>query len=181
MVISLSTLSSRELFDLSESGYLQRFSWYMPKIDFGSRIRLRLDSKVFTFERGSGYTLDLLKPKTSYRVYYLYRNSIEIFEHYSVKGSTCDCTLTKHQYVCKLYRAGPPLRSQFVASWLIPTKTLLVLQSELYERRRNLTGVTLVNTILPWPPIIAMDVDGEGRPSNPSGLMHGIYELVRQV
>ena len=32
----------------------------------------------------------------------------------------------------------------------------------MFERRKNLTGVTIINTVLPWPPVTVVEEDNDG-------------------
>ena len=55
---------------------------------------------------------------------------------------------------------GKP-KTQVIGAWL-RTLGLQMPQWNMFERRKNLTGVTIVNTILPWPPITIVEEDNEG-------------------
>ncbi len=73
-----------------------------------------------------------------------------------------------------------PLRSQLVGAWSIQGG-LTVPEPQIYERRRNLTGVTLINGLLNWYPITDFERAGNGTLVNVRGLMPGAFRLLQQV
>ena len=60
---------------------------------------------------------------------------------------------------------GGNVKSQTIGAWA-PKTGLKLHEKNMYERRSNLTGVTLVNSVLPWVTItIVEDIGGELRQS----------------
>ena len=68
-----------------------------------------------------------------------------------------------------------PTRTQKVGTWS-KGNGLLVPEPQIYERRKNLTGVTLRNTVIEWNPLVLLAKDSE-----PTGFMGEIYDLLKQV
>ena len=74
-------------------------------------------------------------------------------------------------------KGGPP-RSQVIGSWSIQDG-LMVTQGNMFERRKNLSGVTVINTVLPWVPISVIEEDGSG--FRQSGLCGEQFEVLKQM
>ena len=60
-------------------------------------------------------------------------------------------------------------------------KGLEVSQPQMFERRKDLSGVTITNTLLPWNPICIMHEHENGTLYDASGLFLGIYKLLEEV
>ena len=60
-------------------------------------------------------------------------------------------------------------------------KGLEVSQPQMFERRKDLSGVTITNTLLPWTPICIMHEWENGTLYDASGLFLGIYKLLAEV
>ena len=60
-------------------------------------------------------------------------------------------------------------------------KGLEVSQPQMFERRKDLSGVTIINTLLPWNPICIMHEHENGTLYDASGLFLGIYKLLEEV
>ena len=75
---------------------------------------------------------------------------------------------------------GGPRRSQLVGTWKAG-KGLEVPQPQMFERRKDLSGVTIINTLLPWNPICIMHEHENGTLYDASGLFLGIYKLLEEV
>ena len=60
-------------------------------------------------------------------------------------------------------------------------KGLEVPQPQMFERRKDLSGVTIINTLLPWNPICIMHEHENGTLYDASGLFLGIYKLLEEV
>ena len=60
-------------------------------------------------------------------------------------------------------------------------KGLEVSQPQMFERRKDLSGVTIINTLLPWRPICIMHEWENGTLYDASGLFLGIYKLLAEV
>ena len=59
---------------------------------------------------------------------------------------------------------------------------LKVGKPELLERRKNLSGVTLVNSIMPWSPYCIIDnTTSDGNPVNPTGLLIDLFNMLQEV
>ena len=54
-------------------------------------------------------------------------------------------------------------------------------QPQMFERRKDLSGVTIINTLLPWNPICIMHEYENGTLYDASGLFLGIYKLLEEV
>ena len=55
---------------------------------------------------------------------------------------------------------GPP--KLLIAGTWSPQYGLNVSHKSMFERRKNLTGITITDTVLPWPPISIVDEDDQG-------------------
>ena len=51
--------------------------------------------------------------------------------------------------------------SQVIGSWDTHLG-VTISQSNIFERRKNLTGVEVINTVLPWPPVTIVEEDEDG-------------------
>ena len=51
----------------------------------------------------------------------------------------------------------------------------MVPQPNIYERRKDLSGVTLINSVLPWEPVMIFDVGRDGIIRNLDGFMYRLY------
>ena len=58
---------------------------------------------------------------------------------------------------------------------------LAVSQPQMFERRKDLSGVTIINTLLPWNPICIMHEWENGTLYDASGLFLSIYKLLAEV
>ena len=54
--------------------------------------------------------------------------------------------------------AGHP-RSQVMGMWTSDLGLEFFHHKSMFERRKNLTGITVVNTVLPWVPLSIVDED----------------------
>ena len=70
---------------------------------------------------------------------------------------------------------GGPLRSQVIGSWSIQDG-LKVNQKNMFERRKDLSGVTVINTVLPWVPISVIEEDDVNGMSQ-SGIIHSCHTM----
>ena len=53
---------------------------------------------------------------------------------------------------------------------------------KLAERRTNLTGVTLVNTLMPWDPYCIIErTTNLGNPVDPTGMIIDIFKIFQEV
>ena len=57
---------------------------------------------------------------------------------------------------------GGKILNQVIGKWL-PNLGLQLPELNMFERRNNLTGVTIINTVLPWPPLTVVGKDNDGR------------------
>ena len=70
---------------------------------------------------------------------------------------------------------GGPLRSQVIGSWSIQDG-LTVSQKSMFERRKDLSGVTVINTVLPWVPISVIEED-DVTGMRQSGILHSCHTM----
>ena len=75
---------------------------------------------------------------------------------------------------------GGPSKRQHVEMWS-KSEGLEVTQPQMFERRKDLSGVTIVNTLLPWTPICIMHETKNGTLYDASGLFLGVYKLLAEV
>ena len=57
--------------------------------------------------------------------------------------------------------AGGPPKLLITGTWS-PQYGLNVSHKSMFERRKNLTGITITDTVLPWPPISIVEEDDQG-------------------
>ena len=75
---------------------------------------------------------------------------------------------------------GGNVKSQTIGTWA-PNIGLQLHETNMYERRSNLTGVTLVNSVLPWVTItIVEEIGGELRQSGQK-IMHVLKRLYTDI
>ena len=75
---------------------------------------------------------------------------------------------------------GGNVKSQTIGTWA-PNIGLQLHETNMYERRSNLTGVTLVNSVLPWVTItIVEEIGGELRQSGQK-IMHVLKRLFTDI
>ena len=75
---------------------------------------------------------------------------------------------------------GGPRKKQHVGMWS-KSVGLEVTQPQMFERRKDLSGVTIINTLLPWTPICIMHETEDGTLYDASGLFLGVYKLLAEV
>ena len=75
----------------------------------------------------------------------------------------CDTRTRNFSFVSHIrnWFAGGPPRLLITGSWS-PQYGLNVSHSSMFERRKNLTGTTITDTVLPWPPITIVEKDDQG-------------------
>ena len=69
---------------------------------------------------------------------------------------------------------GGPHTTLTVGNWT-RNASFLVPQPNIYERRKDLSGVTLINSVLPWEPVMIFDVGRDGIIRNLDGFMYRLY------
>ena len=57
--------------------------------------------------------------------------------------------------------AGNP-RSQVMGMWTSDLGLEFFHHKSMFERRKNLSGITITDTVLPWPPITIVEKDAQG-------------------
>ena len=62
--------------------------------------------------------------------------------------------------ITTLITGGPP-RFLITGSWTLQSG-LDVSYKSMFERRKNLSGITITDTVLPWPPITIVEKDAQG-------------------
>jgi hypothetical protein len=78
-----------------------------------------------------------------------------------------------------LFSPGGEQINQNVGTWT-SLRGLVVPQSRVFERRKSLTGVTLINVVLPWAPISLVHV-GENGTITSTGLFMELVDNLKQV
>ncbi len=171
-MLSLTDLTPTELKNLSAQGYLETAEWHIPDSPtFPSDLNLRLDSRLYVYKRNST------------------GSQIDLFEIYAIKGA---------RYVGLLYSifvdhsinliSGSAPKMSFVGQWLPPSGgvnssingRLTVSQPNVFERRQDLSGVTLRNCVLPWAPISYLIDNPDGTLST-TGLFMNVLTNLQQV
>ena len=74
---------------------------------------------------------------------------------------------------------GGPHRTLTVGEWT-RNSSFLVPQPNIYERRKDLSGVTLINSVLPWEPVMIFEEGGSGI-RNMDGFMYRLYTILQGV
>ena len=70
-------------------------------------------------------------------------------------------------------------RTQTVGKWT-RNASFLVPQPNIYERRKDLSGVTLENSILPWDPVMIIKKQGNGKLIL-DGFMFSVFNILQGV
>ena len=76
---------------------------------------------------------------------------------------------------------GGNVKSQTIGTWA-PNISLQLHETNMYEWRSNLTGVTMINSVLPWVTItIVEEIGGELRQSGQKIMLQSIFQYFFQV
>ena len=67
----------------------------------------------------------------------------------------------KSNLILLMFILGGRPKSQVIGNWA-PQFGLRLSQWNMFERRKNLTGLTVINTVLPWPPVTIIEEDAVG-------------------
>ncbi len=80
-----------------------------------------------------------------------------------------------------MFSLGGPYRSQYVGRWLSANDTMEIAQPNVFERRRDLSGVTLRNCVLQWAPVsYVFDKEGHDLVET-NGLFMNLLDMLRAV
>ena len=72
---------------------------------------------------------------------------------------------------------GGPHRTLTVGKWT-RNESFVVPQPNIYERRKDLSGVTLINSVLPWEPVMIFEEYDNGT-QKLDGFMYKLYKILQ--
>ncbi len=164
LVLSLVDLPPLVLRGLATAGSLEALEWHVPRTtDVPGDLSLRLDSRLFLYNVSSR------------------SEQLTLSEIYAIKGELNLSSMSI--LVLSLSCLGGSAMTKHVGEWIQSangSSTLSVSMPNLFERRKDLSGIVLKNCVLGWEPIsfVIKNTDGS---LNTTGLLVNLLTNLQQV
>ncbi len=162
LVASLRPFSASDLKLLAGNGLFSKIAWLIPVqgTDIPRDLTLRLDSQVFLYDWSS------------------YKGLVNVTEIYAIKGEQMYFRGGMDRLLSSFNKGGRH-RVNYVGQFSNGSG-LVVPQKSMYERRRDMSGVTLINSVLSWDPICILHKFGNGT-ILADGYFASIYKMLEKV
>ena len=160
LAISLIPIDQDEIIKLISSGLLEKI-YFLTELPTSTQllnnVSLRLDSKYGYYKENIA-NLKMCFLKIRLFFYQRSKGQIDLHEVYAVKGKLSALQMYNGRLVSFLKLEGHP-RSQIMGRWTSDLGLELFNHKSMYERRKNMSGITLGNTVLPWAPLSIVKED----------------------